>query len=127
MKGCGNCWGCDKSRANMFGYGAFDSNPENANNFNDEVAVVALTQQTIIGNKSNLQNQDDKVKKLTSGTLNTAVDGGLLYRHFWFRKRRRETMQSWILTLMKTEEPKHLNRATVKQETVARCYFKRYS
>ena len=35
--------------ANMFGYGAFDSNPENANNFNDEVAVVALTQQTIVG------------------------------------------------------------------------------
>ncbi len=35
----------------MFGYGAFDSNPENAN-FNDEVAVVALTQQFIIGNKN---------------------------------------------------------------------------
>lgn len=35
----------------MFGFGAFDSNPENANNFNDEVAVVGLTNQTIIGNK----------------------------------------------------------------------------
>lgn len=51
--------------ANMFGYGAFDSNPENANNFNDEVAVVALTQQTIIGNKNQtFKIQDDKAKKL---------------------------------------------------------------
>ena len=43
--------------ANMFGFGAYDSNPEYANNFNDEIAVVGLTQQTIIGNeKPNLQN-----------------------------------------------------------------------
>ena len=32
----------------MFGFGAYDSNPEYANHFNDEVAVVGLTQQTII-------------------------------------------------------------------------------
>ena len=37
--------------ANMFGFGICDSNPEYANNFSDEVAVV-LTQQTIIGNKT---------------------------------------------------------------------------
>ena len=37
--------------ANMFGYGAFDSNPENANNYNDKVAVISLVKQTIIGNK----------------------------------------------------------------------------
>ena len=36
----------------MFGFGAFDTNPGYANNFNDEVAVVGLTQQTIIGNKT---------------------------------------------------------------------------
>lgn len=38
--------------ANMFGFGAYDSNPEYASNFNDEIAVVGLTQQTIIGNKN---------------------------------------------------------------------------
>ena len=63
--------------ANMFGYGAFDSNPENANNFNDEVAVVALTQQTIIGNKNEtFKIQDDKAQKYANGSLNQTIDGG---------------------------------------------------
>ena len=81
--------------ANMFGYGAFDSNPENANNFNDEVAVVALTQQTIIGNKNQtFKIQDDKAKKLASGTLNTAVDGGVYFTDTsGSGKRRAEIMQ----------------------------------
>lgn len=54
--------------SNMFGFGAFDSNPENANNFNDEVAVVGLTNQTIIGNKNEtFKVQDDKAQNLRVG------------------------------------------------------------
>jgi len=81
--------------ANMFGFGAFDSNPENANNFNDEVAVVGLTQQTIIGNKNQtFKIQDDKAKKFASGTLNTATDGGVYFTDTsGSGKRRAETMQ----------------------------------
>ena len=66
--------------ANMFGYGAFDSNPENANNFNDEVAMVAPTQQTIIGNKNEtFKIQDDKAQKYANGSLNQTVDGGVYF------------------------------------------------
>lgn len=81
--------------SNMFGYGAFDSNPENANNYNDEVAVVGLTQQTIIGNKNEtFKIQDDKAQKLANGTLNTATDGGVYFTDTTGSgKRRAETMQ----------------------------------
>lgn len=81
--------------ANMFGFGAFDSNPENANNFNDEVAVVGLTQQTIIGNKNEtFKIQDDKAQKYTLGTLNTLTDGGVYFSDTTGSgKRRAETMQ----------------------------------
>ena len=66
--------------SNMFGFGAFDSNPENANNFNDEVAVVGLTNQTIIGNKNEtFKVQDDKAQKFASGSLNTSTDGGVYF------------------------------------------------
>lgn len=81
--------------ANMFGYGAFDSNPENANNFNDEVAVVALTQQTIIGNKNEtFKIQDDKAQKYANGSLNQTVDGGVYFTDTsGSGKRRAETMR----------------------------------
>lgn len=81
--------------SNMFGFGAFDSNPENANNFNDEVAVVGLTNQTIIGNKNKtFKVQDDKAQKFASGSLNTSTDGGVYFTDTsGSGKRRAETMQ----------------------------------
>ena len=81
--------------ANMFGFGAYDSNPEYANNFNDEVAVVGLTQQTIIGNKNQtFKIQDDKAKKFANGTLNPSTDGGVYFTDTTGSgKRRAETMQ----------------------------------
>ncbi|MEF2862158.1 MAG: CHAP domain-containing protein, partial [Streptococcus salivarius] len=81
--------------SNMFGFGAFDSNPENANNFNDEVAVVGLTNQTIIGNKNEtFKVQDDKAQKFASGSLNTSTDGGVYFTDTsGSGKRRAETMQ----------------------------------
>ncbi|SUN83248.1 immunogenic secreted protein [Streptococcus parasanguinis] len=81
--------------ANMFGFGAYDSNPEYANNFNDEIAVVELTQQTIIGNKNQtFKIQDDKAKKFANGTLNPATDGGVYFTDTTGSgKRRAETMQ----------------------------------
>lgn len=66
--------------ANMFGYGAFDSNPNNATNFNDEKAVTGLTQVTIIQNKNEtFKIQDDKAKKYANGTLNTTTEGGVYF------------------------------------------------
>lgn len=81
--------------ANMFGFGAFDSNPDNAKNYNDEIAVVSLTQQTIIKNKNEtFKIQDDKAQKYASGNLNTAIDGGLYFTDTsGSGKRRAETMQ----------------------------------
>lgn len=81
--------------ANMFGYGAFDSNPENANNYNDEVAVVSLVKQTIIGNKNEtFKIQDDKATKYANGTLNTSTEGGVYFTDTsGSGKRRAETMQ----------------------------------
>lgn len=65
--------------SNMFGYGAFDSNPENANNFNDEVAVVALTKQTIIANHNEtFKIQDEKAQKNANGSLSPS-DGGVYF------------------------------------------------
>ena len=53
-----------KPGANMFGYGAFDSNPDNASNYNDETAVVALTRVSIINNRNEtFKIQDEKAKK----------------------------------------------------------------
>lgn len=81
--------------ANMFGFGAYDSNPEYANHFNDEVAVVGLTQQTIIGNKNQtFKIQDDKAKKFANGTLNTSTDGGVYFTDTTGSgKRRADTMK----------------------------------
>ena len=81
--------------ANMFGFGAFDSNPDNAKNFNDDIAVVSLTKQTIIGNKNEtFKIQDDKALKYANGTLNSSIDGGVYFTDTsGSGKRRAETMQ----------------------------------
>lgn len=69
-----------KSGANMFGYGAFDSNPNNATNYNDENAVIALTKQTIINNRNEtFKIQDEKAQKHAKGALNVASDGGVYF------------------------------------------------
>lgn len=48
----------------MFGYGAFDSNSDNASNYNDETAVVALTRVSIINNRNEtFKIQDEKAQK----------------------------------------------------------------
>ncbi len=66
--------------ANMFGFGAFDSNPENAIQFNDETAVVSLANQNLKANKNEtFKIQDDKAIKYSNGTLNVAVDGGVYF------------------------------------------------
>ncbi|MFC3928240.1 CHAP domain-containing protein [Streptococcus caprae] len=66
--------------ANMFGYGAFDSNPENAANYNDATAVIALTRETIVGHKNlTFKAQDIKAQKNAAGTLDTLNDGGVYY------------------------------------------------
>lgn len=66
--------------ANMFGFGAFDSNPENATSFSDEVAVVGLANQTLKANKNEtFQIQDEKAKKYALGILNVAIDGGVYF------------------------------------------------
>ncbi|HEP1570597.1 TPA: CHAP domain-containing protein [Streptococcus suis] len=66
--------------ANMFGFGAFDSDPENATSFSDEVAVVGLANQTIKANKNEtFQIQDEKAQKFALGVLNVAIDGGVYF------------------------------------------------
>lgn len=90
-----------KSGANMFGYGAFDSNPDNATNYNDENAVVALTKQTIINNRNEtFKIQDEKAQKHAKGTLNVASEGGVYFTDTsGSGKRRAEVMEKldkWI-------------------------------
>lgn len=87
--------------ANMFGYGAFDSNPDNAINFNDEKAIVSLTKQTIINNcNETFEIQDEKARKNANGTLNVSKDGGVYFTDTsGSGKRRAEVMEKldkWI-------------------------------
>ncbi|MBF0817877.1 CHAP domain-containing protein [Streptococcus acidominimus] len=87
--------------ANMFGYGAFDSNPDNANNFNDQVAVVQLAEVTLKGNKNEtFKIQDDKAKKYANGTLNVSVEGGVYFTDITGSGRRRadvmKRVDDWI-------------------------------
>lgn len=87
--------------ANMFGYGAFDSNPENASNFNDETAVVALAKQTLKANKNEtFQIQDEKARKYALGVLNVAVEGGVYFTtttgHGKMRADVMEKLDKWI-------------------------------
>ena len=66
--------------ANMFGFGAFDSNPDNAKNFNDAKAVVELAKQTLIANKNRtFKRQDDKAFANAHGGLDTATEGGVYF------------------------------------------------
>lgn len=66
--------------ANMFGYGAYDSNPDNATNYNDEAAITALTKVTIVQNKNQtFQIQDEKAKAYAQGTLDTSTMGGVYF------------------------------------------------
>ena len=81
--------------ANMFGYGAFDSNPSNATNYNDETAVIALTKITIIQNKNEtFKVQDEKAQKYANGTLNQSIEGGVYFTDTsGSGKRRAEVME----------------------------------
>lgn len=66
--------------ANMFGYGAFDGAESNATNYSDEIAVVGLTNVTIIQNQNEtFKRQDDKAKLHAQGKLDTSKDGGVYF------------------------------------------------
>ncbi|AYG01145.1 CHAP domain-containing protein [Lactococcus allomyrinae] len=86
--------------ANMFGYGAFDSNPENATQYNDAKAVVDLTSITIILNKNEtFKTQDDKAKALAAGTWTPLMGGVYFTDTSGTGKRRADIMQKvddWI-------------------------------
>ncbi len=89
--------------ANMFGYAAFDLDPTHASKFNDDVAIVRLTQETIIKNKNiNFALQDAKAAKLSKGRLNFATDGGVYFTDTTGSGKRRaqimEDMDKWIDT-----------------------------
>ncbi len=73
----------------MFSFGAFDSNPENANNFNDEGCGCWARNQTIIGNKNEtFKVKMTKAQKFASGSLNTSTDGGVYFTASGSGKRR---------------------------------------
>ncbi|VGV00532.1 CHAP domain-containing protein [Streptococcus pyogenes] len=66
--------------ANMFGYGAFDFNPNNAKKYSDEVAIRHIVEDTIIANKNQtFERQDLKAKKWSLGQLDTLIDGGVYF------------------------------------------------
>ncbi len=69
-----------KAGANMFGYGAIESNPNNATNYSDELAATKLVTDTIIANKNEtFKIQDDKALKNAKRGLNTFVEGGVYF------------------------------------------------
>lgn len=86
--------------ANMFGYGAFDSDPNNASNYNDEKAVTDLTSITIILNKNEtFKAQDDKAKAYANGTWNPFMGGVYFTDTSGTGKRRADIMakvDKWI-------------------------------
>ena len=54
--------------ANMFGYAAFDHSPQSAQQFSDDIAIVKLTQETIIQNQNtSFSIQDKKAQQLSVG------------------------------------------------------------
>lgn len=68
------------NQANAFGYGAFDSNPDNAKQFKDEDAIKALTKVTIMKQQNHsFKRQDDKAQLLAKGQLDVAKDGGVYF------------------------------------------------
>jgi beta-N-acetylglucosaminidase len=95
--------------ANMFGYGAFDNNPGNAGNYNDDKAVVGLTKVTIIENKNEtFKTQDDKAKALANGTWTPAMGGVYFTDTSGTGKRRANTMAAvdkWVDEHGGTPEP----------------------
>ncbi|MGT2930027.1 CHAP domain-containing protein [Streptococcus dentasini] len=104
--------------SNMFGYGAFDANPDNAANFSDDKAITKMTAETIIQNKNwTFKIQDDKAKKNAMGQLNPIADGGVYFTDTsGTGKRRAQIMQdidTWIDQHGGTppipEDLKHLN------------------
>ncbi|EHI75082.1 Immunogenic secreted protein [Streptococcus criceti] len=87
--------------ANMFGYGAFDNNPNQASHFNDSQAISKMVGQTIIQNKNwTFKIQDDKARKNALGQLDVIRDGGVYFTDSSGSGRRRaQTMQDlddWI-------------------------------
>lgn len=66
--------------ANMFGYAAFDSNPDNATKYSDEVAIKKLTRETIIANRNlTFKRQDEKAQQNAAGQLDVASEGGVYF------------------------------------------------
>ncbi|RLV16410.1 CHAP domain-containing protein [Streptococcus iniae] len=87
--------------ANMFGYAAFDHSPQSAQQFSDDIAIIKLTQATIVQNhNSSFAIQDKKAQLLSDGLLNTSVDGGVYFTDAsGTGKRRAEVMEKldqWI-------------------------------
>lgn len=93
--------GVAKNGANMFGYAAFDSDPDQAMQYDDEAAVQRLTAETIIQNKNtSFQIQDAKAQNLALGRLNSTKDGGVYFTDASGSGRRRaqimENLDKWI-------------------------------
>ncbi|MGT2929216.1 CHAP domain-containing protein [Streptococcus dentasini] len=87
--------------ANMFGYGAFDTNVSNATHFSDEIAIRRMTAETIIQNKNwSFKRQDDKAIKYAQGQLDLLTEGGVYFTDTsGTGKRRAQAMQDidrWI-------------------------------
>ncbi|NGL83816.1 CHAP domain-containing protein [Streptococcus equi] len=87
--------------SNMFGYALFDLDSKKPNQFNDELAIVKLTQETIIKNSNlSLEQQDQKADKFAKKQLNFASDGGLYFTDTnGIGKRRAKIMEeldAWI-------------------------------
>ncbi|HGD5440175.1 TPA: CHAP domain-containing protein [Streptococcus agalactiae] len=87
--------------ANMFGFGAFDNNTTNAQNFSDDKAVIKMTQETIIQNQNtSFAIQDQKAQLLSTGNLNVAARGGVYCTDASGSGKRRaaimESIDKWI-------------------------------
>ncbi|MDE7506242.1 CHAP domain-containing protein [Streptococcus agalactiae] len=87
--------------ANMFGFGAFDNNTTNTQNFSDDKAVIKMTQETIIQNQNtSFAIQDQKAQLLSTGNLNVAARGGVYCTDASGSGKRRaaimESIDKWI-------------------------------
>ncbi len=87
--------------SNMFGYAVFDLDPAKVRKFNDELAIIKMTQETIIkNNNTNFALQDLKATKFSLGRLNFAVDGGVYFTDTTGSGKRRaqimEDVDKWI-------------------------------
>ncbi|WP_203267875.1 CHAP domain-containing protein [Streptococcus uberis] len=115
--------------ANMFGFGAFDNNPTNAQNFSDDKAVIKMTQETIIQNQNtSFAIQDQKAQLLSTGNLNVAALGGVYFTDASGSGKRRaaimESIDKWIDSHGGTPEiPKELlNTSSVAMMAVPTGY-----